>query len=41
VAFLADVHSSVLQRALVLVIVELYVSALWRSWEVLGVGRGG
>jgi hypothetical protein len=41
VAFLADVDSSVLQRALVLVIVELYVSALWRSWEVLGVGRGG
>jgi hypothetical protein len=41
VAFLVNDHSSALQRALVLVIVEMYVSALWRSWEVLGVGRSG
>ena len=36
VVLLADVHSSALQRALVLVIVGLYGSALARAWEVTG-----
>ena len=39
-ALLADVHSSALQRALVLVIVGLFGSALARAWEVTGI-RGG
>jgi hypothetical protein len=41
VALLADTHSVVLQRALVLVIVVLYCSALGRSWEVTGITRRG
>lgn len=36
-ALLADVHSSALQRALVLVIVGLFGSALARAWEVTGI----
>jgi hypothetical protein len=39
VALLADTQSSVLQRALVLVIVALYCSALGRAWEVTGITR--
>jgi hypothetical protein len=35
----ADNHSSALQRALVLVVVCLYGSALGRAWEVMGIGR--
>jgi hypothetical protein len=41
VALLADTHSAALQRALVLVIVVLYASALGRSWEVTGITRRG
>jgi hypothetical protein len=39
VALLADTNSAGLQRALVLVIVVLYCSALGRSWEVTGITR--
>ena len=39
VALLADTHSGVLQRALVLVIVALYCSALGRAWVVTGISR--
>ncbi len=39
VALLADTRSSGLQRALVLVIVGLFASALARAWEVTGVPR--
>jgi hypothetical protein len=39
VALLANTHSSALQRALVLVIVALYCSALGRAWEVTGITR--
>jgi hypothetical protein len=39
VALLADAQSSALQRALVLVIVALYCSALGRAWEVTGITR--
>jgi hypothetical protein len=39
IALLADTHSTVLQRALVLVIVALYGSALGRAWEVTGITR--
>jgi hypothetical protein len=39
VALLADDHSSVLQRVLVLVVVGLYGSALGRAWDVMGIGR--
>jgi len=39
VALLANSQSSVLQRALVLVIVALYCSALGRAWEVTGITR--
>jgi hypothetical protein len=39
VALLADARSSVLQHALVLVIVALYCSALGRAWEVTGITR--
>jgi hypothetical protein len=36
---LADAHSAALQRALVLVIVVFYGSALGRAWEVTGITR--
>lgn len=39
IALLADSHSSGLQRALVLVIVALYCSALGRAWVVTGITR--
>ncbi len=38
-ALVANDRSSVLQRALVLVVVCLYGSALGRAWEVMGIGR--
>jgi len=41
VALLADTHSAALQRALVLVIVVFYGSALGRAWEVTGITRRG
>ena len=41
VALLADTQSAVLQRALVLVIVALYCSALGRAWVVTGISRRG
>ena len=37
VALLTSTHNSALQRALVLVIVGLYGSALGRAWEVTGI----
>jgi hypothetical protein len=40
-ALLADTQSAALQRALVLVIVVLYCSALGRAWVVTGVNRRG
>lgn len=39
VALLAETHSRGLQRALVLVIVSFYASALGRAWEVTGITR--
>ncbi len=39
VALLANTQSAALQRALVLVIVALYCSALGRAWEVTGITR--
>jgi hypothetical protein len=39
IALLADAQSSALQRALVLVIVGLFGSALGRAWEVTGIRR--
>ena len=39
VALLANTQSAALQRALVLVIVALYGSALGRAWEVTGITR--
>ncbi len=39
VALLTDSHSAALQRALVLVIVVFYASALGRAWEVTGITR--
>jgi hypothetical protein len=39
VALLADTQSAPLQRALVLVIVVFYGSALGRAWEVTGITR--
>jgi hypothetical protein len=39
VALLANTQSAALQRALVLVIVALYCSALGRAWEVAGITR--
>jgi hypothetical protein len=39
IALLADAQSSALQRALVLVIVGLFGSALGRAWEVTGIQR--
>jgi hypothetical protein len=41
VALLADAQSAALQRALVLVIVAFYGSALGRAWEVTGITRRG
>jgi hypothetical protein len=41
VALLANTHSVALQRALVLVIVVFYGSALGRAWEVTGITRRG
>jgi hypothetical protein len=41
VALLANTQSAALQRALVLVIVALYASALGRAWEVTGITRRG
>jgi hypothetical protein len=41
VALLANTHSASLQRALVLVIVVFYGSALGRAWEVTGIIRRG
>jgi hypothetical protein len=41
VALLANTHSAALQRALVLVIVVFYASALGRAWEVTGITRRG
>jgi hypothetical protein len=41
VALLANIHSAALQRALVLVIVAFYGSALGRAWEVTGITRRG
>jgi len=41
VALLANTHSGALQRALVLVIVALYGSALGRAWVVTGITRRG
>jgi hypothetical protein len=38
-ALLANTHSGALQRALVLVIVALYCSALGRAWVVTGISR--
>ena len=39
VALLADTQNAALQRALVLVIVALYCSALGRAWVVTGISR--
>jgi hypothetical protein len=39
VALLTDTESAALQRALVLVIVVFYASALGRTWEVTGITR--
>jgi hypothetical protein len=39
IALLADKQSAALQRALVLVIVALYCSALGRAWWVTGISR--
>jgi hypothetical protein len=41
VALLANTNSAALQRALVLVIVLFYGSALGRAWEVTGITRRG
>ncbi len=41
VALLANTQSAALQRALVLVIVVFYGSALGRAWEVTGITRRG
>lgn len=41
VALLANTHSAALQRALVLVIVVFYGSALGRAWVVTGITRRG
>ena len=41
VALLASAQSAMLLRALVLVIVALYCSALGRAWEVTGITRRG
>ena len=41
VALLTSPHSAALQRALVLVLVVFYGSALGRAWEVTGITRRG
>jgi hypothetical protein len=41
IALLGDVHSRGLLRALVFVLVALFVSALARGWEVAGIGHRG
>jgi hypothetical protein len=41
VALLANTNSAALQRALVLVLVVFYASALGRAWEVTGITRRG
>jgi hypothetical protein len=41
VALLANTRSAALQRALVLVLVALYCSALGRTWVVTGINRRG
>jgi len=41
VALLANTQSAALQRALVLVVVALYGSALGRAWVVTGISRRG
>jgi hypothetical protein len=41
VALVANTHSAALQRALVLVIVAFYGSALGRAWVVTGITRRG
>jgi hypothetical protein len=41
IALLENTQSAALQRALVLVIVALYCSALGRAWEVTGITRRG
>lgn len=41
VALIVDSHSAALQRALVLVLVVFYGSALGRTWEVTGITRRG
>jgi hypothetical protein len=41
VALLADTRSAALQRALILIIVALYCSALGRAWVVTGITRRG
>jgi hypothetical protein len=41
VALLANTQSAALERALVLVIVALYCSALGRAWVVTGISRRG
>jgi len=41
VALLANTQNAALQRALVLVIVALYCSALGRAWVVTGINRRG
>ena len=41
VALLTNTQSAALQRALVLVIVVFYASALGRAWEVTGITRRG
>ncbi len=41
VAFLANTQSAALRRALVLVIVLFFASALGRAWEVTGITRRG
>jgi hypothetical protein len=39
IALLASTESSALRRALLLLIVGLFGSALGRAWEVMGIGR--
>jgi hypothetical protein len=39
IALLANTHSAALQRALVLILVVFYGSALGRAWEVTGITR--
>jgi hypothetical protein len=41
IALVVNTQSSVLQHALVLVLVALYCSALGRAWEVTGITRRG